>query len=224
MLQAALPASWLPCRPRDIHRRRSPATSARLRVLWRGHAPGGWWRPICSGRPHRAAGMPRHLPLRPRRQRGRALGRAPDDPASGQPTTTPCSDRHLAVAVRRGSTPRYGSPRQRPRRAARAGRARSAGSQGMVQSGSAGEEPNRDGCSHGRDRVGDSGRDVCNECEADAAGEQDDELHMLWPGIGIGARRSWRDEGRSSERSHANTRRGRSGRRRTVTPTGEADR
>ena len=51
-----------------------------------------------------------------------------------------------------------------------------------MQSGSAGEEPNRDGCSDGRDRVGDSGRDVCNEGEADAAGEQDDELHMLWPG------------------------------------------
>ncbi len=120
MLQAALPASWPPCRPRDIHRRRSPPTSARLPALWRWHAPGGWWRPICLGRPHRAAGMSRHLPLRPRRQRGRALGRAPDDPASGQPTTTPFSDRHLGVAVRRGSTPRYGSPRQRPRRAARA--------------------------------------------------------------------------------------------------------
>jgi hypothetical protein len=26
---------------------------------------------------------------------------------SGQPTTTPCSDRHLAVAVRRGSPPRW---------------------------------------------------------------------------------------------------------------------
>jgi hypothetical protein len=46
----------------------------------------------------------------------------------------------------------------------------------------AGEEPNRDGCSDGRDRVGDSGRDVCNEGAADAAGEQDDELCMLWPG------------------------------------------
>jgi hypothetical protein len=70
-----------------------------------GRAPDGWWRPIFLGRPHRAAGMPRHLPPRPRRQRGRALGRAPDDPASGQPTTTPCSDRYLAVAVRRGSPP-----------------------------------------------------------------------------------------------------------------------
>jgi hypothetical protein len=81
-----------------LHRRDCPCCGG-------GRAPGGWWRPICLGRPHRAAGMPRHLPPRPRRQRGRALGRAPDDPASGQPTTTPCSDRHLAVAVRPGSPP-----------------------------------------------------------------------------------------------------------------------
>jgi hypothetical protein len=141
-----------------LHRRDCPCCGG-------GRAPGGRWRPICLGRPHRAAGMPRHLPLRPRWQRGRALGRAPDDPASGQPTTTPCSDRYLAVAVRRGSPPVWPSGATPPTSRTRAGRARNAGSQGIVQSGSAGEEPNRDG--HGRDRVGDSGRDVCNEGEAD---------------------------------------------------------
>jgi hypothetical protein len=143
-----------------LHRRDSPCCGGGMRQAV-GGGPSAW-----VGRTGRL-GMPRHLPPRPRRQRGRALGRAPDDPASGQPTTTPCSDRHLAVAVRRGSPPVWPSEATPPTSRTRAGRARSAGSQGIVQSGSAGDDPNRDGCSHGRDGVGDGGRDVCNEGEVD---------------------------------------------------------
>jgi hypothetical protein len=47
---------------------------------------------------------------------------------------------------------------------------------------------------------------MCNEGEADGTGEQENELHM-WPGIGLGARRSWRDEGRPSERGRGGARR-----------------
>ena len=163
----------------------------------------------------------------PGRRRRRALGRAPDDPASGQPTTTPCSDRHLGVAVRRGSTPRCGSPRQRPRRAARAQDAPAApGHRPLCRQDPRAKSRTGTAAATAATAWGDSGRDVCDEGTADAAREQDDEFHMLWPGIGIGARRSWRDEGRPSERSHANMRRGRvrSAGRRTVSPTGEADR
>jgi hypothetical protein len=66
-----------------------------------------------------------------------------------------------------GLLPVWPSEATPPTSRTRAGRARSAGSQGIVQSGSAGDDPNRDGCSHGRDGVGDGGRDVCNEGEVD---------------------------------------------------------
>jgi len=48
--------------------------------------------------------------------------------------------------------------------------------------------------------VGDGGGDVCNEGEVEGAGEQENELHQRWPGIGLAARRSWRDERRPDER------------------------
>jgi hypothetical protein len=122
---------------------------------------------------------------------------------------------------------RYGRPRQRPRRAARAQDAPAAPGhralcsqdpRAMIRTGTAAATAATAWV---------TAVEMCAmRARSTGAGEHDDELHMLWPGIGIGARRSCRDDGRPSERSHANTRRGqvRSARRRTVNPTGEADR
>jgi hypothetical protein len=121
----------------------------------------------------------------------------------------------------------YGRPRQRPRRAARAQDAPAAPGhralcsrdpRAMIRTGTAAATAATAWV---------TAFEMCaTRARSTGAGEYDYELHMLWPGIGIGARRSWRDDGRPSERSHANTRRGqvRSARRRTVNPTGEADR
>ncbi len=107
------------------------------------------------------------------------------------------------VAVRRGLLSVWPSEARPDVPHARTGRARSAGSQGVMQSSSAGEDPNRDGCSDGRDREGDTSRDSCNEGEATALASKRTSFTSGGPGIGLGARRSWRDEGRPGERGRA---------------------
>jgi hypothetical protein len=110
-----------------------------------------------------------------------------------------------------------GNPRQRPRRAARAQDAPAAPGHRPLCS----QDP------RAKSRTGTAAAtaatawvtavEMCaTRARSTGAGEQDDELHMLWPGIGIGARRSWRDEGRPSERSHAIRAAARSGQRDAV--------
>jgi hypothetical protein len=100
--ERGLPSSWLPC-PRDIT---AEVTGYRRDCLCVAGVCAGWLVAaylLGSAAPGRLDAATSSASTR--MATWSSTGMCRDHPAGGQPTTTPRSDRHLAVAVRRGSPP-----------------------------------------------------------------------------------------------------------------------